>query len=138
MRVLACLLVAVGLAGFRLGGAEQPARPIPAVHRVLIISVDGLRPDCLLLAHAPAMRSLIATGAYTFWARTTAVSITLPSHASMLTGVVPQKHGVDWNRDLPLPGVYPLKPTLFEMAATAGYQSAMVAGKSKFSCFNNS
>jgi arylsulfatase A-like enzyme len=52
----------------------------------------------------------------------------------MLTGVTPAKHGVEWNRDLPLSQrVYPARPTLFELAKRAGYTTAMAAGKSKFS-----
>jgi len=112
----------------------KPKRPIPAVEHILIISIDGLRPDRALLADMPNLRSLLKNGAYTFWAKTTAVSITLPSHTSMLTGVTPSKHGIEWNRDLPLKEpVYPKVPTIFEMATQAGYSAAMVAGKSKFS-----
>lgn len=127
-----CLLVAVSAA---VGGAraERPARPIPAIERVLIISIDGLRPDRLLLADAPVLRGLIRDGAYTMWAQTTAVSVTLPSHVSMLTGVSPGKHGIGWNSNLQLQTmVYPLRPTLFELAKQAGYTTAMISGKTKF------
>jgi arylsulfatase A-like enzyme len=117
-----------------LCAAEKPERPIPAIERVVIISIDGLRPDRLLLANTPVLHAMIHEGAYTFWARTTAVSITLPSHTSMLTGVTPQKHGIEWNYDLPLRvPVYPRVPTIFELAHKCGYTTAMVAGKSKFS-----
>jgi arylsulfatase A-like enzyme len=55
----------------------------------------------------------------------------------MLTGVIPRKHGIEWNRDLPLSApVYPLVPTVMEMATKAGYVTAMIAGKSKFSTLN--
>lgn len=113
--------------------AGRPVRPLPAVEHVLIVSIDGLRPDLALRADAPHLREMLRQGAYTFWARTTAVSITLPSHTSMLTGVVPGKHGIEWNRDLPFKEpVYPRVPTVFELATQAGYTAAMVAGKSKF------
>jgi len=47
--------------------------------------------------------------------------------------VVPVKHGIQWNADLPLTrAVYPLFPTIFELARQCGYSTAMVAGKSKF------
>jgi predicted AlkP superfamily pyrophosphatase or phosphodiesterase len=112
---------------------SKPQRPIPEVKHILIISIDGLRPDLALLTDMPNLRSLLKQGAYTFWAKTTAVSITLPSHTSMLTGVAPNKHGVEWNRVLPLSEpVYPKVPTIFELATKAGYSAAMVAGKSKF------
>lgn len=108
-------------------------RPVPAIEHVVIISVDGLRPDLVLRAKTPVMHDLMAHGCYSFWARTTAESVTLPSHTSMLTGVVPIKHGIQWNSDLPLEHpVYPAFPTLFELARRAGYTTCMVAGKSKF------
>jgi predicted AlkP superfamily pyrophosphatase or phosphodiesterase len=116
---------------------SKPQRPIPAIEHVVIISVDGLRPDRALLGNMPALRSLVREGAFTFWAKTTAVSITLPSHTSMVTGVNPRKHGIEWNDDLPFSRpVYPKVPTLMEMAAKAGYETALFAGKSKFSALN--
>lgn len=117
--------------------AATPARPLPAVQHVVIISVDGLRPDCLLLADAPVLHGLMRNGAYSMWARTTAEAITLPAHTSMLTGVTSRKHGVEWNRDLPFgEPVYPNVPTIFEMATQVGYQTALVAGKAKFDTLN--
>lgn len=118
-------------------GASTPARPIPAIERVVLISIDGLRPDLALRANMPTLRGMLREGAYTFWAKTTAVSITLPSHTSMVTGVRPDKHGITWNSDLPLSEpVYPKRPTVMEMATQAGYVTAMVAGKSKFAALN--
>ncbi len=113
----------------------KPPRPFPEVDHVVIISLDGMRPDRMLYANMPVVRSVLAKGAYTFWARTTAVAVTLPSHVSMLTAVTPRKHGITWNSDdLPfLETVYPGKPTVMEMARRAGYSTAMAAGKTKFS-----
>lgn len=116
--------------------AEQPrpVRPIPQIERVVIISIDGLRPDRLLLADTPVLHGLIRTGTYTMWAKTTAVSVTLPSHVSMLTGMIPGKHGIEWNTDLPLKEeIYPAYPTVFETARRGGYTTALVTGKTKFS-----
>jgi predicted AlkP superfamily pyrophosphatase or phosphodiesterase len=112
---------------------SQTTRPVPAIQRVLIISIDGLRPDLALRADTPNLHAMLNDGSFTFWARTTAESVTLPSHTSMLTGVTPVRHGIQWNSDLPLiHPVYPAYPTLFELAKTAGYSTAMAAGKSKF------
>ena len=121
----------VGDAG--LQAAPRPVRPLPAIERVVIISIDGLRPDRLLLADTPVMHAMVKEGAYTFWAETTAVSVTLPSHVSMLTGMTPNKHGIEWNGDLPFSRpVYPLYPTIFETAKLGGYTTALVCGKNKF------
>src|SRR5262245_52214053 len=90
---------------------QQPAR------RVMIISIDGLRPDLLLRADAPKLRALLPQATFTFWATTVPHAITIPSHVSMLTGVVPRRHEIEWNKDLPLSEpVYPKVPTLFEIA----------------------
>jgi predicted AlkP superfamily pyrophosphatase or phosphodiesterase len=113
--------------------AAQTTRPDPQIRHVVIISVDGLRPDLALRADTPNMHALFNSGSYSFWARTTAESVTLPSHTSMLTGVVPVKHRIQWNMDLPLTyAIYPAFPTLFELARQCGYTTAMAAGKSKF------
>ena len=37
----------------------------PAVEHVIIVSVDGLRPDMMLRNNAPVMRSLMRGGCYT-------------------------------------------------------------------------
>lgn len=125
------LLVSAMVMPSPLASASIPA---PGVKRILIISIDGLRPDVLLRAQAPAIRGLMARGSFSMWAHTTAVAVTLPSHVSMLTGVTPLRHGVVWNSDLPLVRrIYPARPTLFELAKAAGYTTAMAAGKSKFS-----
>lgn len=108
-------------------------RPIKAIDRAVLISVDGLRPDMLLRSDTPNMHRLIENGTFSFWARTTPNANTLPSHTSMLTGVIPRRHEIEWNRDLPLSRpVYPTFPTVMESLHRAGYATAMCAGKSKF------
>jgi len=118
---------------FPATAGATPHRPIPALSHVLILTVDGLRGDVALRANAPTLRALLARGSFTMWARTTDLAVTLPSHTSMLTGVPPEKHRVDWNDDQP--GRFPAWPTLFELARQAGYSTAMAAGKSKFHAF---
>ncbi|HLO17430.1 MAG TPA: alkaline phosphatase family protein, partial [Anaerolineales bacterium] len=57
-------------------------------------------------------------------------SITLVAHASMLTGMCPSKHGVDWNDYLPERG-YAQGTDLFDIAHAAGLQTDMYVGKKK-------
>jgi hypothetical protein len=110
---------------------------IPGIDRVLIISIDGLRPDLLLRGDTPVLHDLYKHGAFTFWARTTTACITLPSHVSMLTGVVPEVHAISWNADLPFKEpVYPAVPTIFELAKLAHLTTGMCAGKHKFVVFD--
>src|SRR5262249_24438473 len=105
-------------------------RPVPAIDRVMIISVDGLRPDLLLLAEMPRVSGLCKSGSYSFWAETTPEAYTLPCHVSMLTGTPSEIHGVTWNNYIE--ESYSNVPTLFEIAKQAGFSTAMVTGKMKF------
>ncbi len=93
------------------------AAPAWASRHVVIVSVDGLRPDVALRAKMPVFRSLMDRGSFSMYAMTTDVAITLPSHTSMLTGVTPLKHGIHYNAD-PRPGDPPAPawPTIFEVA----------------------
>ena len=65
--------------------------------RVLLIGIDGVRPDVLAEVPTPNMDALAASGWYTAEARTTTPSVSGPSWSSMLTGVWPEKHGVTDN-----------------------------------------
>jgi hypothetical protein len=123
----------VGQAGGPGRAGVPPGHPAgagrrPRLHR----RVDGCRPDVLLRNDCPNVGGLFRGGAYTFWAKTTPNGITLPSHASMLTGVIARTYQIEWNIDLPLAKpVYPAVPTLFHYAKRYGYTTAFVAGKSK-------
>lgn len=108
--------------------ADKRAHP-----RVLIVSIDDCRPDVALRAEMPVLRSLLLQGSFTFWARTIDVAVTPPSHTSMLTGVTPARHKVDWNDDVgPERFHYPEFPTPMDLARQKGMTTALVAAKSKF------
>jgi arylsulfatase A-like enzyme len=104
--------------------------PVPQVRRVLILSIDGLRPEAISLAPMPNLLNFMQTSAYTLNAQTIRPSVTLPSHASMLTGYCPSDHKVDWNDYIPERG-YALGTDLFDIAHTAGLETWMVVGKRK-------
>ena len=104
----------------------------PPAHRVVIVSVDGLRPDAILLAPMPNLIGLMQSGAFSLGAQTVFPSVTLVGHASMLTGLCPSKHGVDWNDYLPERG-YAQGTDLFDIAHAAGLQTEMYVGKEKLS-----
>jgi predicted AlkP superfamily pyrophosphatase or phosphodiesterase len=127
----------IAMLGLTSAYAATTTRPIPEIKHVVLISLDGLRPDLALRAQMPTLRRLMTEGTYTFWATTTEAAVTLPSHTSMVTGVTPKKHGVFWNEDLPSgKTIFPQKPTIMELLQHAGYRAAMVAGKSKFATLN--
>jgi len=105
--------------------------PRPTVKRVLIISIDGLRPDAIALAPMPNLTALMDSGAYTLVAQTIFPSVTLPAHASMLTSLCPAQHGVNWNDYIPENG-YAKGTSIFALARQAGlYPTIMIVGKKK-------
>jgi predicted AlkP superfamily pyrophosphatase or phosphodiesterase len=97
---------------------------------VIIISIDGLRPDAIDQADTPTLDALIAAGAYQPVAQAVLPSVTLVNHASMLGGMTPEKHGIFWNSNEPDLGKIK-GPTVFSLAHEAGLSTAMVVGKPK-------
>ncbi len=114
------------LSAFIAGGAARSAPP-PDRH-VVLITVDGLRPDAIAAAGARNIQGLLAQSAYTFTARTVDPPETLPSHVSMATGLLPAAHGVHHNTDR---GGTLAAPTIFTRVREAGGRSALYFGKSK-------
>jgi len=109
--------------------APSPS-PSPKAHRVLIISIDGLRPDGLLQSNIPRISALINSGAASYSAQTVFPSVTLPAHASMLSGRCVSKHGINWDDYEPDKG-YLQGATIFSVAHDAGMRTVMVVGKEK-------
>ncbi len=110
---------------------EPVATSEPAsIERVVIISVDGLRPDALTEADTPVFDSLRAWGAYHPAAQAVLPSVTLVNHASMLGGMSPAGHGISWNVSNPDLG-YINGPTVFSVLKAAGLTTALVSGKPK-------
>lgn len=62
--------------------------------KVLIIGIDGCRPDALMVAKTPNLDSLMANGTYSMDARNTGITMSGPGWSSMLSGVWPNKHNV--------------------------------------------
>ncbi|MET0241043.1 MAG: ectonucleotide pyrophosphatase/phosphodiesterase [Sphingobium sp.] len=86
------------LAAISLAAIAAPAAAKP----VLLISVDGLRPGDVLDADArglkvPTLRKLAAEGSHATGVKGILPTFTLPSHASLVTGVSPARHGVPNN-----------------------------------------
>lgn len=104
----------------------------PPARRVIILSIDGLRPDAIFLAPMPNLTTLLQSGAFSLGAQTVFPSVTLVAHASMLSGMCPSKHGVDWNDYLPERG-YAQGTDLFDVAHAAGLRTDMFVAKEKLS-----
>ena len=65
-----------------------------AQKKVLIIGIDGCRPDALLKANTPNLDNLWKNGAYSFYAKTDKISSSGICWTGMLTGVWHEKHNV--------------------------------------------
>ena len=84
---------------------------------VLLILVDGMRPDGLQQAETPTIDQLIDAGTSTKSARTVAPSVSLPCITSLFLGVPPERHGITTN--LWMPPARPV-PGLVEQIHQAG------------------
>jgi arylsulfatase A-like enzyme len=94
--VVACLALGAFFAIWRpWGGAGGPTPDI------LIVTIDTLRSDASP-ADMPVLIGLADRGIRCLRARTV-VPLTLPSHASLLTGIAPRGHGMRDNTAAPLP-----------------------------------
>lgn len=66
---------------------------------VLMISIDGLKPECILEADrhglkVPYLRSMLAGGSYADGVVGVWPTLTYPSHTTLVTGVAPAVHGI--------------------------------------------
>ena len=79
------------------GGAPADEPDAAWTPKLLLIGIDGVRPDVLAEVATPHLDALAAEGAFSSTTRTTSPSVSGPSWSSMLTGVWPEKHGVTDN-----------------------------------------
>ena len=70
-------------------------------NKVILISIDGMRPDGLLKCKNSYVDELKKIASYTFDARTVFPSVTLPCHMSMFHSVPPERHGTTTNTYMP-------------------------------------
>jgi predicted AlkP superfamily pyrophosphatase or phosphodiesterase len=95
---------------------------------VVVISVDGLRPDAIPATSTPVLDALIVNGSYHPAAQSVFPYDTMNNHATMVTGTTPLERGILLNTDLP--GKIP-NETIFEIAKRAGMRTGFFAGKDK-------
>lgn len=131
LMALACLLA---LAVPTLAQEDLPAPPDSITH-VVVITLDGVRPDALQQAEDGNLVALAESGAVDWAAQTVSPTMTLPAHTSILTGLDVAEHGVEHDDLLsPCPPID--TPTFLTLAADAGYTAAMVVGKEKFCIYD--
>ncbi|MBW3552255.1 MAG: ectonucleotide pyrophosphatase/phosphodiesterase [Gemmatimonadetes bacterium] len=103
----------------------------PRTRHVVVISVDGLRPDAIERFELRTLGRLVREGSSAIDARTILPSKTLPSHTSMLTGLLPEDHGITFNREMGAEENVSV-PTIFELAREHGLSTAAFFSKAKF------
>ncbi len=91
--VPAILMVATVMAGLAAHAAPAPGAP------VLMISIDGLKPEYITQADAhgmklPFLRTLLEKGTYADGVIGIWPTVTYPSHTTLITGVSPAEHGI--------------------------------------------
>ena len=128
---------------FLVGGALlMGALPAGALAEpVLLISIDGLQPADVIEAEKrgidiPNLKRFVKEGSYASGVRGVLPTVTYPSHATLLTGVSPAKHGIIGNTSFdPMQinqgGWYWYAsdykvPTLWDAAAKAGMATGNV------------
>ena len=89
--------------------------------KVILISIDGMRPDGVFSCGNPFVQKMTEIGSYTKTARTVVPSVTLPCHMSMFHSVPPMRHGILSNTYAPM--VRPLKG-IFEQLSSSGKSCA--------------
>ena len=95
------------------------------MNKVILISIDGMRPDGVLNCGNPYVQELMKKGSHALDARTVIPSVTLPCHTSMFHSVTPERHGITTNTYMPQ--VRPING-LAEQIKMAGGKSAMFYG----------
>ena len=93
--------------------------------KVILISIDGMRPDGLLACGNPYVGELEKMATYTYTGSSMVPSVTFPCHYSMTHSVTPQRHGILTNTYVP--EVRPVTG-LFEKIKYGGGVSAMLYG----------
>jgi predicted AlkP superfamily pyrophosphatase or phosphodiesterase len=108
---------------------------------VLMISVDGLKPEYVLDADAhglriPFLRSMLRDGAYARGVNGVWPTVTYPSHTTLLTGLSPAEHGIYNNLEFDPKSTFAnawywyaqqiRSPTLWQAAHDAGLSTASI------------
>ena len=66
----------------------------PVVRRVVVVILDGLRPDAIQRFNLETLHRLMGSGAWTLRGTTVAPSVTTAAITSLMTGVSPASHGL--------------------------------------------
>lgn len=99
------LILSLCLAGCKTGPVAPKAETASGLPPVIMVSIDGLRPDTLHQGDTPTLDALADQGVFAPM-RPSFPSITFPNHYTLVTGLRPDHHGVIGNTmiDPDIPG----------------------------------
>ena len=99
--IFACALALVGCAAHLPSNAHPsetafaPAVPaIASANPLILISIDGYRPDYLQRGLSPNLRRLADHGVRAQWMIPSFPTLTFPNHYTLVTGLYPDHHGI--------------------------------------------
>ena len=138
-KLLAVFCISLSGLGLLSSGCGTAQKQVPQERRILFISVDGLHPEDYLSPSSPAvnLKMLAQKGSYAESVIPIYPSLTFPNHASLVTGVRANQHGIisntifdlekgptrDWYFDSRIISV----PTLWDLAREHNRTTALIA-----------
>ena len=98
-RAFLIFVLAIAAAGVRAYGVQAggPVDFSPRPEHVVMIMLDGFRPDYLIMYDAPILRDMVRDGAWVAEAKGVFPSMTTPNQTSFVTGAYPATHGIPNN-----------------------------------------
>ena len=103
-------LLATAVLGLLAACAQQTTVPAPAAvsakapdaqrpSPLILVSIDGFRPDYLQRGVTPTLAALISEGAFAAQGMQPSFpSVTFSNHYTLVTGLTPDRHGIVWLR----------------------------------------
>lgn len=111
--------------------ATVPATALDRIaQHVVIVGLDGCRPEAIRQAEAPVMQQLAREGAVCWKARAVQPTVTQVNWAAMLTGCMPEKNGINQHpvTEATLGKISSNSPSIFQLAAANNLSSVAFLG----------
>lgn len=121
-RLFLCL---VCVCGFTMLNANE--------FRVVLITIDGLRADVVTQDYMPHVADMLSYSSYSLSAQSLIPPYTIPNHVSIVTGQLPQTHGINAQVDA---GNVVVNGSIMEIAHAAGLSTGVYISKDKLRLLN--
>jgi predicted AlkP superfamily pyrophosphatase or phosphodiesterase len=124
-------LIALTIWASNVGEVHSAER---VAEHVVVIGLDGCRPEAIQQAAGPVLKALWQSGAWTWQAQAALPSVTQVNFAGILTSCPPEKHGIaakEWPADAAENPPKVKVPTIFEVVTASGMKAAGFFGHEK-------